>query len=159
MREMEGPAPGSRIDGGYDNGFRRASANLHDLFKGAGRCSGTQGATGRAFATRGARSGASSRFPSEGACRGRGSERSEWRAAVAGMDAGGSYRGNCGADDRGDDVPQSSAKDSGKRTRRRAETGGMASSQRCSAGDTGARDFADDAETRQVVSECSREKE
>ena len=53
----------------------------------------------------------------------------------------------------------SSAKDSRKRARRRAEAGGMASSQRCSAGDTGARDFADDAETRRVVSECSGEKE
>src|SRR6266850_6451398 len=157
MRKMEGAAPGGRIDGSDNKGFRRASANLHDVFEGAGRCPGTQGATGRAFAARGARSGATGEFPSAGACRGRGCKWSESRAAVAGMDAGWRYRGNCGADDWGHDVPQSSAKDSGERTRRRAEAGGMASSQRCSAGDTGARDFADDAETRRVLSECSGE--
>src|SRR6267142_4914629 len=105
MREMEGPVPGGRIDGSYDKGSRRAPANLHDLFKGAGRRSGTQGATGRAFAARGAGSGAPGGFPSAGACRGRGSEWSEARAAMASMDACGSYGGNRGADDRGDDVP------------------------------------------------------
>ena len=158
---MEGPAPGSRTEGNYDKGFRRASANLHDLFKGTGRCSSTQGATRRAFATRGARSGTTSGFPSASACRGRGSKWSESRAAVAGMDAGGSCHGNCGADDWGDHVPKGSANHPGRRTRRRSEANGMASPQRCSAGDAGTGDFADDAETRRVVSEseCPREKE
>src|SRR6266403_5017931 len=105
MREMEGPAPGGRIDGSEGEGFRRAPASLHDLFKRAGGCSGTQDTTGRAFAARGAGSGASGGFPSAGACRGRGSEWSEARAAMASMDAGGSYGGNRGVDDRGADVP------------------------------------------------------
>src|SRR5882724_5915852 len=144
MREMEGPAPGGCVDGSYDEGLRGASANLHDLFKGAGRCSGTQGATGRAFAAHGARSGTTRGFPSGGACR----KWSEPRATVAGMDAGWSN----GSDSRGagnwsDVVPESSENGSGGRTCRRAEAGGMASSQRCSAGDAGARDFGHDAET------------
>src|SRR5882762_1983419 len=159
MREMEGPAPGGRIDGSNHKGFRRTPASLHDLLKGAERCSGTRDATGRAFAARGARSGATSGFPSAGVCRGRGSEWSEPRPTVAGMDAGLSYRGNCGGDDWGDDLPPGGANDLGRRTRGRSEANRMASSQRCSAGGAGARDFADDAETRRVVSECPREKE
>src|SRR6267378_967372 len=161
MRKMEGPAPGGRIDGSNHKGFRRTPASLHDLLKGAGRCSGTQDATGRAFAARGTRSGATSGFPSAGVCRGRGSEWSESRAAVARMDAGWSYRGNCGGDDWGDDLPPGSANDPGRRTRGCSEANRMASSQRCSAGGAGGRDFADDAETRRVVSEseCPREKE
>src|SRR6267143_4724958 len=159
MREMEGPASGDRIDGSNDKGFRRTPASLCDLFKGAGRCSGTQDATGRAFAARDARSGAASGFPSAGACHDWGSEWGEPRATVAGMDAGWSYGGNCSGDDWGDDVPPGSANDPGRRTRRRSEANRVASAQRCSAGDAGSRDFADDTETRRVISECPRKKE
>src|SRR6267378_5604122 len=157
MREMEGPDLGGRFAGTNGKGFRRAPADLHDLFKGTGRAAGTQGATGRAFAARGSRSGATSGFPSAGACCGRGSKWSEPRAAMAGMDAGWSHRGNCGADDWGNHVPKSSANDPRRRTGGRSEANGMASPQRCAAGDAGARDFAEDAETRRVVYECSRE--
>src|SRR6202521_958492 len=97
MRKMERPTPGGGTDGNNDKGFRGASAKLQDLFKGAGRRSGTQGAARRALAARGARIGATNRFPSAGARRGRGRKWIEQRATVAGMDGGGGVRGKCGA--------------------------------------------------------------
>src|SRR6202795_3831616 len=104
MRKMERPTPRGGTDGNNDKGFRGASAKLQDLFKGAGRRSGTQGAARRALAARGARIGATNRFPSAGARRGRGRKWIEPRATVAGMGAGGGDRGEFGGGDRGGEV-------------------------------------------------------
>jgi len=43
------PAPGGRIDGSNDKGFRRASANLFDVFKGAGALFGHAGCDWTSF--------------------------------------------------------------------------------------------------------------
>ncbi len=75
-------------------------------------------------------------------------------AANAGRSDGGDSRG---ARNGSDVVPENSQIRSGGRTGRRADAGGVARPQRCSAGQSGAGDFAEDAEARRVVSACPRE--
>src|SRR5260370_35830118 len=74
------------------------------------------------------------------------------------MDAGWSDSGDSrGARNGSDVLPQNGENSSGGRTCRRADADGVASAQRCSAGQSGAGDFAEDAEARRGVSACPRE--
>src|SRR5713226_8010198 len=158
MRELEGPVAGGCPGGSNSKGSRRAPAILRELFTRAERASSTQGAIGRPAALDGSRSGAVGGFPGASASRGGGHRRGEARAAVAGMDAGWSDSGDSrGARNWRDVLPQNSENRSGGRTCRRADAGGVASAQRCPAGESGAGDFAEDAEARRVVSACPRE--
>src|SRR5713226_7217821 len=158
MREMERPVAGGCPDGSNGAGSRRAPASLHELFRRAERASSTQGAIGRAAAAGGSRSGAVDGFPGASASRGGGRRRGEARAAVACLGAGWSDGGDSrGARNWRDVLPQNRENGSGGGTCRRADAGGVASAQRCSAGESGAGDFAEDAETRRVVSACPRQ--
>src|SRR5229473_5218942 len=158
MRELEGPVAGGCPGGSNSDGSRRAPASLRELFRRAERASSTPGAIGRAVALDGSRSGAVAGFPGARASRGGGRQRREARAAVAGMDAGWSDGGDSrGARNGSDVVPENSQNRSGGRTCRRADADGVASAQRCPAGESGPGDFAEDAEARRVVSACPRE--
>src|SRR6266851_8265097 len=158
MRELEGPVAGGCPGGSNSDGSRRAPASLRELFRRAERASSTQGAIGRAAAAGRSRSGAVAAFPGASASRGGGRQREEARAAVAGMDAGWSDSGDSrGARNWSDVLSQNSENGAAGRTCRRADAGGVASAQRCPAGESGAGDFAEDAETRRVVSACPRQ--
>src|SRR5260370_30662864 len=158
MREVEGPVAGGCPDGSNSEGSRRAPASLRELFRRAERASSTPGAIGLTAAADGSRSGTVGGFPGARAGRGGGRQRGEARAAVAGMDAGWSDRGDSrGRRNWSDVLSQNSENRSGGRTCRRADPGGVASAQRCPAGQSRAGDFAEDAETRRVVSACPRE--
>src|SRR6266851_1003626 len=155
---MERPVAGGCPGGSNSEGSRRAPASLHELFSRADRASSTPGAIGRTAAAGGSRSGAVAAFPGASASRGGGRRRGEARAAVAGMDAGWSDGGDSrGARNGSGVLPENSQNRSGGRTCRRADAGGVASAQRCPAGQSGAGDFAEDAEARRVVSACPRE--
>src|SRR5712692_379469 len=155
---MERPVAGGCPGGSNSEGSRRAPASLRELFTRAERASSTQGAIGRTAAVDGSRSGAVGGFPGARASRGGGRQREEARAAVAGMDAGWSDRGDSRGPRNGSDVlSQNSGNGSRGRTCRRADAGGVASAQRCPARESGPGDFAEDAETRRVISACPRE--
>src|SRR5216684_7011854 len=155
---MEGPVAGGCPGGSNSEASRRAPASLHELFTRAERASSTQGAIRRPSAPDGSSSGPVGGFPGTSAGRGGGRQRGEERAAVARLDPGWSDGGDSrGARNRSDVVPQNSRNGSGGRTCRRADAHGVASAQRRSAGQSGAGVFAEDAETRRVVSACPRE--
>src|SRR5712691_11149779 len=145
---MERAFAGGSPDGNHSEGSRRAPAILHDLRGEPERAPWAQGASGRAAAAGRAEIGAIGGFPRARACRGRCRKRRKAPASAASVGAGRSDgHGSCG-NPWGSVVLEDGADGSGERTRGGSKAGGMASAHGCSAGEYGAGDSEEDAETR-----------